>query len=139
MPIAPAAPRRIVVDDVLATYDAGMEFLYHVLVVLHFVGWAIVLGGYFASMRTPALSKGVFHGAATAAVAGILMVGVAEMGGLWDDGGPSMTKIGIKLVISLVIAVLAFLAVKKGDKVSPALKHSIGALTLVNIIVAVFV
>lgn len=116
-----------------------MEFIYHVFTVLHFVGWAIVLGGFFASMRTPGLSKGVFHGAATAAVAGILMVGVAEMGGLWDDGGPSMTKIAIKLTIALIIAVLAFFAVKKGDKVSPALKNSIGALTLVNIIVAVFV
>ena len=116
-----------------------MEFLYHVFTVLHFVGWAIVLGGYFVSMRTPGLNKGVFHGAATAAVAGILMVGVAEMGGLWDDGGPSMTKIGIKLVIAVIIAVLAFLAVKKGDKVTPGLKHTIGALTLVNIIIAVFV
>ena len=135
----PARHAEIVVDAVSVTYDAAMEFLYHALVVLHFVGWAIVLGGYFVSMRTPSLNKGVFHGAATAAIAGILMVGVAEMGGLWDDGGPSMTKIGIKLVIALIIAVLAFFAVRKGDKVSPALKHSIGALTLVNIIVAVFV
>lgn len=126
-------------DDVSENYDVGMEFLYHVFTVLHFVGWAIVLGGYFASMRTPELNKGVFHGAATAALAGILMVGVAEMGGLWDDAGPSMAKIGVKLIIAVIIAVLAFLAVKKGDKVTPALKHSIGALTLVNIIVAVFV
>lgn len=116
-----------------------MEFLYDVFTVLHFVGWAIVLGGYFVSMRTPGLNKGVFHGAATAAVAGILMVGVAEMGGLWDDGGPSMAKIGVKLTIAVVIAVLAFLAVRQGDKVAPTLKHTIGGLTLVNIVVAVFV
>jgi len=116
-----------------------MEIVYNVFAVLHFVGWAIVLGGYFVSLKSAALNKGVFHGAATAAVAGILMVGVAEMSGMWDDGGPSMMKIGIKLVIALIIAVLAFIGVRQGDKISPALKHSIGGLTLVNIIVAVFV
>jgi hypothetical protein len=122
-----------------------MEFLYNVFVALHFVGWAIVLGGYIASIKSPGLYRGVFHGAATALVAGVLMVGVAEMGDLWADGGPSMAKIGVKLGIALVIAVLAFLAKRQGAKgdngtgaVAPGLKHSIGALTLVNILVAVF-
>lgn len=122
-----------------------MEFLYHVFVALHFVGWAIVLGGYIASIKSPGLYRGVFHGAATALVAGVLMVGIAEMGDLWADGGPSMAKIGVKLVIALIIAVLAFLAKRQGSKgdngtgaVAPGLKHSIGALTLVNILVAVF-
>ncbi|MCK0118078.1 hypothetical protein BCE75_105167 [Isoptericola sp. CG 20/1183] len=122
-----------------------MEFLYNVFTVLHFVGWAIVLGGYLASMRSPGLYRGVFHGAATALVAGILMVGTAEMSGMWDDGGPSMAKIGVKLTVALIITVLAFVAKRQGSKadngtgaVSPALKHTIGALTLVNIVVAVF-
>ncbi|MGW6006447.1 hypothetical protein ACWFNS_11115 [Oerskovia enterophila] len=117
-----------------------MSILFGIFAVLHFVGWAIVLGGYFASLKGGPLNKGVFHGAATAALAGILMVGVAEMGGMWEgDEGPSMVKIGIKLVIAVIIAVLAFVGVRQGDKISPALKHSIGGLTLVNIIVAVFV
>ncbi|NNU26818.1 hypothetical protein [Isoptericola sediminis] len=122
-----------------------MEFLYNIFTVLHFVGWAIVLGGYLASLRTPGLYRGVFHGAATALVAGILMVGVAEVGGLWEDGGPSMAKIGVKLAVALVITVLAFVAKRQGRKgdngtgaVTPGLKHTIGALTLVNIVVAVF-
>jgi len=122
-----------------------MEFLYNVFVAIHFVGWAIVLGGYIASLRTPGLYRGVFHGAATALVAGILMVGIAEMGDLWADGGPSMAKIGVKLGIALVITVLAFVARRQGAKgdngtgaVTPALKHAIGALVLVNILVAVF-
>ncbi|WP_277208738.1 hypothetical protein [Isoptericola croceus] len=122
-----------------------MEFLYNVFTVLHFVGWAIVLGGYLASLRSPGLYRGVFHGAATALVAGVLMVGIAEMGDLWADGGPSMAKIGVKLSVALVIAILAFAAKRQGSKadngtgaVSPGLKHAIGALTLVNIVVAVF-
>lgn len=118
-----------------------MEFLYNVLAVLHFVGWAIVLGGYLASLRSPGLYKGVFHGALTALLAGALMVGVAEMGDLYS---PDHLKIGLKLGIALVIAVLAFVAHRQGKKnadgaVAPGLKHAIGALTLVNIVVAVFV
>ncbi|MCA5892572.1 hypothetical protein LEP48_04285 [Isoptericola sp. NEAU-Y5] len=122
-----------------------MEILYNALLVLHFLGWAIVLGGYIASITSPGLYRGVFHGAATALVAGVLMVGVAEMSDLWGDGGPSMAKIGVKLTIALIITVLAFVAKRQGSKgdngtgaVAPGLKHSIGALTLVNILIAVF-
>lgn len=115
-----------------------MEFLYNVFVFLHFASWALVFGGAIASMRTKALYKGVSHGAMGAVVAGVIMVGVAEMGGLWDDGGPSMAKIGVKLVIALAVAVLAVLAVRKGEDVSKGLKGSVLGLTLVNILVAVF-
>ncbi|GAB2504930.1 hypothetical protein GCM10027063_50240 [Promicromonospora xylanilytica] len=115
-----------------------MEFLYNVFVFLHFASWALVFGGSIASLRTKALYKGVSHGAMGAAAAGIIMVGIAEMGGLWDDGGPSMAKIGVKLVVALAVAVLAVLAVRKGEDVSPGLKGSVLGLTLVNILVAVF-
>lgn len=118
-----------------------MEFLYNVFVALHFVGWAIVLGGYLASLRSPGLYKGVFHGALTALVAGVLMVGIRETG----DFAPEldMAKIGVKLVVALVVAVLAFVAKRQGDRasdgaVAPGVKHAIGALTVVNILVAVF-
>jgi hypothetical protein len=119
-----------------------MEFLYNVFVALHFIGWAIVLGGYLASLRSPGLYKGVFHGALTALVAGIAMVGIGEAS-VWGDGGPDMAKIGVKLVVALVIAVLAFVAKRQGAKsadgaVAPGVKHAIGGLTLVNILVAVF-
>lgn len=115
-----------------------MEFLYNVFVFLHFASWALVLGGTLASLRTKALYKGVSHGAMGAAAAGIIMVGIAEMSGLWDDGGPSMAKIGVKLVIALIVAVLAVVAVRKGEDVSKGLKGSVLGLTLVNILVAVF-
>ncbi len=121
-----------------------MVFLYDVFVVLHFIGWAIVLGGYIASLRTPGLYPGVFHGAMTVVVSGLIAVGIAEASSVVGD--PNMAKIGVKLVIAMVIAVLAYLAKKQGAKadngtgvVSPALKHGIGALTLVNIVLAVFI
>lgn len=115
---------------------AGMEFLYNVFVVLHFVGWAIVLGGWFASLKGSGVYKGVFHGALTALVAGIVMVGIASASDAVAD--PNNTKIAVKLVVALIVAVLAFIANKKGKKVSPAVKYSIGGLTIANILVAVF-
>jgi hypothetical protein len=119
-----------------------MEFLYNVFVALHFIGWAIVLGGYLASLRSPGLYKGVFHGALTALVAGVAMVGIGEAA-VWDGNGPDMAKIGVKLVVALVISILAFVAKRQGAKaadgaVAPGVKHAIGGLTLVNILVAVF-
>jgi hypothetical protein len=122
-----------------------MEFVYNLFALLHFVGWAIVFGGYLASLRSPGLYRGVFHGALSALVGGIGMVGIAEASGMWDDGGPDMAKIGVKLFFALVIAVLAVVAKRQGGKgdngtgaVAPGVKHAIGGLTLVNIVVAVF-
>lgn len=127
------APRTPAADRL-----TGMEILYNVFVFLHFASWALVFGGSIASLRTTALYKGVSHGALGAVVAGVLMVGIAEMGGLWDDGGPSMAKIGVKLVVALAVAVTAVIAVRKGENVSQGLKGAVLGLTLVNILVAVF-
>ena len=121
-----------------------MDILFDVFLVLHFIGWAIVLGGYFASLKGAGLARGVFHGAATALVSGIVMMGIIESGA----GGPDYIDrpwLIAKLSVALVITVLAFLAKGQGAKgdngtgaVAPALKHSIGVLTVVNILVAVF-
>ena len=115
-----------------------MEFLYNVFVFLHFASWALVFGGSIASLRTKALYKGVSHGAMGAAAAGIIMVGIAEMAGPFGGGELDMAKIGVKLVVALAVAVLAVLAVRKGEDVSPGLKGAVLGLTLVNILVAVF-
>ncbi|ROS79012.1 hypothetical protein [Cellulomonas sp. PhB143] len=114
-----------------------MEILFDALLVLHFVGWAIVLGAYLTSLRGPGLPVGVFHGAATALVAGTLAYGLSEASDfLGYDLDPA--KFGTKIVVALVITVLAFVAQRKGEALSPALKHTIGALTVVNIVIACF-
>ncbi|WP_125773740.1 hypothetical protein [Antribacter gilvus] len=115
-----------------------MEFLYDVFVFVHFASWALVLGGTIASMRSKALYKAVSHGAWGAVGAGVIMTGIAEMSDLWADGGPSMAKIGVKLAVAVVVAVLATLAVRKGEDVSPGLKSAVLGLTVVNMVVAVF-
>lgn len=113
-----------------------MTVLFNIFAILHFIGWAIVLGGYFATLRKPGLPAGVFHGAATALVAGIVMMGLAE-GPL--DYDVNQGKLGAKLLIALVITVLAFYAQKKGDRCPAWVKHAVGILTIVNIVIAVVV
>ncbi|PJI94819.1 hypothetical protein [Luteimicrobium subarcticum] len=115
-----------------------MKILVEVFAVLHFIGWAIVLGGYLVSIRKPGLPKGVFHGAATALVSGIVMMGVIEsnpdvLGHPFPDG-----KLAVKLVVALVITVLAFLVQRKGDRAPAWMKHAVGGLTIANIVIAVF-
>ena len=131
------SPRR------LAPYAGDVDFLFSVLVFVHFIGWAMVLGGYFASIRGAGLYRGVFHGAATAAVAGVVMLGLVEAGSV--DFGGDVGKLRVKLLVAVVIAVLGFFARRQGAKadngtgaVTPALKHAIGALTVLNVILAVF-
>ena len=114
-----------------------MEILYNVVLVLHLVGWAIVLGGWFATLKDPGVYRGTLHGALTALVTGLVMVGIASASDAVHD--PDNAKVGAKLLIALVVTVLAVLARRKGRDVAPWVKHAIGGLTLVNICIAVLV
>jgi hypothetical protein len=115
-----------------------MSFLYDALVVLHLVGWAIVLGGYIATVRQPAVYKGTLHGALTALVTGVALVILAEtVDSLGKD--PSAAKMIVKMVLACAVTGLAYVGQKKGDDVAPAIKHAIGGLTLVTVVIAVFV
>ena len=110
-----------------------MTFVYYLLLFLHFVGWAIVLGGTVTNLRTPRLAPGVLHGALTALVTGVLMTGVAEMG----DGMPDLNymKIGIKLLVAAVVTVLVIVAARRKEP-TRGLIGAIAALTALNIAIA---
>lgn len=114
-----------------------MDFLYTLLVILHFVGLASLLGGFLVQMKAVAKGKGVIHaamvhGALTQLVTGLLMVGLAEMG----DGDVNHMKIGIKLAVLIVITVLVFVY-RKRTAVPAWVLWAVGALTLTNVVIAV--
>ncbi|WP_435299475.1 hypothetical protein [Timonella sp. A28] len=111
-----------------------MDILYVAVLFLHFVSWALILGGWLATIRTPGLYAGIPHAALTALVTGVLLVGIAEM----QDLTVNHMKIGVKLLITVIIVVLAFVAKKKADQASPPLINTIGALTVLNIALALF-
>ena len=117
-----------------------MTFVYNLVVVLHFIGLASLLGGFLVQMSSSekGVNRAMLHGALTQLVTGVIMVGLAESGAVDED--LNMTKIGVKLIVVLVITLLAFLGRRAG--VSPdrakRLWAVIGALTLLNVVIAVF-
>jgi hypothetical protein len=113
-----------------------MTTLYSVLLVLHLVGWAIVLGGVLATMRQRVLPKGALHGILTALVTGVLMVGLASSG-VADVGEPDNTKIALKLLVAVVVTALVVHGTRSPKKVTTGLLGAIAGLTVLNVAVAV--
>lgn len=115
-----------------------MTFVYNLLVVLHFIGLASLLGGFLVQMRSAdkGVNPAMLHGALTQLVTGVLLVGIASAG-LVPDEEVDHAKITVKLVIVLIITALAFIG-RKRTPPQVGLWGVIGALTLVNVIIAVF-
>ncbi|MFV0252463.1 MAG: hypothetical protein ACK5H2_03905 [Beutenbergiaceae bacterium] len=109
-----------------------MNVAFGLLLVLHLIGWAIVLGGVLTNLQAPRLAAGTWHGVLTALVTGLLMVGLAEMG----DADVNHIKIGVKLLIALALTFLIWRG-RKQETVTRAYLLAIAGLTLVNIGVAV--
>ena len=120
-----------------------LDFTRYSLIVLHFVGMAALLGGFMTQMKAMGagaakIVPAMVHGAWTVFAAGLLLVGLAEyrvaMGAEFEI---NHMKIGVKTVVALVILILVIVNRKK-----PSVKASIfglvGALTLINLILAVF-
>ena len=116
-----------------------MQFIFNVIVFLHFVGLASLLGGFIVQMKSPekGVNPAMLHGALTQLITGVLMVGILESNLLADEEQPNMMKIGTKLVVVLIITVLAFMGRKKTPP-QVGLWATIGALTLLNVAIAVF-
>lgn len=114
-----------------------MDIVYNILLVLHLIGWAIVLGGWLATIKEPGVYKGTLHGALTALVTGVAMMGIWSAGLLDRSWEPNNIKLGVKLLIALGIVVMAIIAKRKGDQAGKGLKNAIGGATIVNICLAV--
>lgn len=114
-----------------------MEFVYNLFLVLHFIGLAMLFGGFMVQVSSPdkGVNRTMRDGALTQLVTGLVMVGIAESGAV--DEPMNRTVVGIKLLIVVIITVLAFIGIKRKPP-QVALWAIIGLLTLVNIAVAVF-
>ena len=115
-----------------------MDIVFNIVLILHFIGLAGIIGGWLANIKAPHVYKAILHGAILQVVTGLLLVGLREM----DDVDVNHMKIGIKLVIALVILVVAILGVRKEARAqgtTATLAHVAGALGIVNVAIAVFV
>jgi uncharacterized membrane protein YadS len=79
------------------------------------------------------LSKGVMHSAATALLAGLVMVGTYSSAK--PDETLDHTKVGIKLLVVLTILVLSYINAKKSELKKSIWLTLIG-LTVLNILIA---
>ena len=112
-----------------------MEILRDVLVFLHFIGLSALFGGLFVQLKSDprVINNAVLHGVLTQVVTGLLLVGVLE----GQDAEVDNAKVGVKLVVALVIAVLAFVNRRK-TSIPGGLFFGLMGLTALNIAVAVF-
>ena len=111
-----------------------METLRLVLLFVHVLGYAALLGGLLVQVRESdkVVNSLMRDGIGTAFFAGLLLVGVLE-----SLGSPDHAKIGVKFAIGLVILVLVMVNVRK-PRIPQGLYFGLLALTIVNIAVAVF-
>ena len=115
-----------------------MSFVFNILVVLHFLGLASLIGGFLVQIKTSprVVNNAMFHGALTQLVTGILLVGLSyplhksdpEEYGLPDN---------VKLLFLLVIIGL-ILANRKKPSITTGVWAAIGGLAILNVIIAVF-
>ncbi|UCR89824.1 hypothetical protein [Mycetocola spongiae] len=115
-----------------------MEILRNVLLVLHFIGFAAILGGAMTQIKgiktgTARVVPGILHGSWLQLVSGLGLVVLLEMG----DGEVNHMKVGIKLLV-LVAILLISLIYKKKDPVAGWVIPTILGLTVLNIVFAVF-
>jgi hypothetical protein len=111
-----------------------MEFVEHLLVLIHLLGLAAVIGSAVFVARGR-VTRELIWGARIQVLSGLLLVGLKEMG----DGGLNHTKIAVKLVIGLLVVGCTEIAGarerKRSGEVS-TLATSAGVLAVINAAVA---
>ncbi len=112
-----------------------MEIVRLVLLVLHILGFAALLGGLLAQAKEPVkrVNSLMRDGSGTAVLAGLGLVGVLEAG----DGDVDHAKIAVKFAIGLVLLVLVMANVRK-ERIPNGLWAGLLVLAVVEVCVAVF-
>jgi hypothetical protein len=113
-----------------------MELVYDLVVVLHFVGLASLLGGVLVQLRArgerrvlPAMT----HGALTQLVTGLIIVGLGEA---VLDRDYDHVKVAVKLVVTAVVLGLVWVN-RRRETIPDGVFFLIGGLTFANVVVAV--
>ena len=113
-----------------------MIYLRDLLLVLHFVGLASLLGGFLVQLSATdrRIVTAMVHGAFTQLVTGLLLVGVIQSA---LHGPVDNAKIAVKLAVLVVIMVLVWIN-RARRTVSNGVYFAVGGLTLANVVIAVF-
>ncbi len=111
-----------------------MDTLRQILLVLHILGFAALIGGLLAQAGSAEkkVNGAMRDGTGTAFLAGLALVGVLEAG----DDDVDHAKIGVKFAIGLVLLVLVMANVRK-ERIPTGLWAGLLALSVANVCVAV--
>lgn len=118
-----------------------MSFVYNLLVILHFLGLASLIGGFLVQIRTSprVVNMAMLHGALTQLVTGVLLVGLRYPLHNTDPEEwalPDNAKIAVKFTILLVVLGL-ILANRRKESISTGVWAAIGGLSIANVVIAV--
>jgi hypothetical protein len=112
----------------------ALELLRLVLLYLHLIGFALLLGGFAAQYLSGALriNRAMLWGALAQVATGVLLSAPFPR-----DTELNPYKLGVKLVIGVLIATMVFFP-RNRETVNRGHFLAIGGLTLINAAVAVF-
>ncbi|GAA1152464.1 hypothetical protein [Ornithinicoccus hortensis] len=117
-----------------------MEFVYNLVVGLHFVGLVALLVGYVIAVtrKTEPVAPGplMVWGARAQVLTGLILVGLGEAA---LDHDFNHTKIGVKLVVAIAVAALVEISNgrnRRGATASPILVHVAAVLVIANMLIA---
>jgi hypothetical protein len=111
-----------------------MQLAYHIVVLLHLIGFAALLGGVLVQLRSkePEVNAAMLHGSLTLLITGLALVILEEIG----PNPVNYVKVAIKLVVSAIV-VLLVVKNRKFASIPRGLWGLIGGLTILNAAVAV--
>jgi len=111
-----------------------MHLASHILVLLHLIGFAALLGGVLVQLRSkePEVNAAMLHGSLTLLITGLALVILEEIG----PNPVNYVKVAIKLVVSAIV-VLLVVKNRKFASIPRGLWGLIGGLTILNAAVAV--
>ena len=114
--------------------DSTRELIVHIFLVLHILGIAALLAGFFTSMKDMKtgmkVNAGVLHGAYTMLITGLVMAGVTKPAEL------NTVVISLKSISLTAIFFIAYTFAKK-DSAPKWVVPVIGTLTIANLCFAV--
>lgn len=112
-----------------------MWILQDILLILHFLGLASLLGGVIVQIKSSprVINRPILDGAYLQLITGILLVGVIEMA---KEETLNYAIVGTKLLVLIIITVLAFVN-RKAESITTGVWAAIGLLTVLNIVIAI--
>ena len=115
-----------------------MDIIYKLILVLHFIGVAMLVGGFFSQMgaKPPLIRHWMRDGVLLQLITGFALVGIApnlEGGEPFDNAA-----VGTKLLVAVVVTGLVLFGMRQDPEKQKPYWAAAGALAIVNILVAVF-